>query len=243
MRHRLVSIIALALVAGGTLAAHADARTYSSANFTARISGSYETSGTVTNTRCYRVDDNDNVTYFTATGQASERTTFKAKRGALLAVSRTRGDRRIVAGGPTIPVATTVTRTSTLAGSTEPQGCRPNSPSPSCGTRSRSYKIAVYGVRRGYGFSYNLSNGYSTSIPEDPFYPACPLVEGDSWWGAYYSRGNGTAKVSTAKLFNPRVKRIVVHGSLSRSPHSSESDYSAQATETLKWTLTLTRRR
>jgi hypothetical protein len=242
MRHRPHIALASAALSALALTTAADARSFDDARFTARISGTYDVSGTVTNSRCFREDEAGNVTYFTATGNAAEHTTFRAKRGALLGVSRTRGERRIVAGGPAIPVTTTTTRTSTLPGSSEPQGCRPNSPPPACGTKTKSYKIEVYGVGHGFGFSYNLSNGFSTSIPDDPF-EDCPLPEGASWWGSYYSRGNGVAKVSTARLFNRRVKKIVVKGRLTKSPVATTSDYSARSTETLSWTLTLKRRR
>ena len=242
MRMRISIALALTAIAVIAFADTAGARTYGSANFTARISGTYETSGTVTNTRCFRVDDQDNVTYFTSSGAASEKTAFQATRGSLLGVSRTRGDRRIFAGGPTIPVRATVSRTSDLSAGSEPANCRPNTPPPSCGTKTGNYKLEVYGVGHGFGFSYNPSNGFSTTFPDDPFQD-CPLVEGDSWWGASYSRGNGRAAVSVARLLNPRVKTIVVHGKLDKAPVSSTSSYSAKATETLRWTLTLKRRR
>ena len=116
-----------------------------SANFTARISGTYTASGTVTNTSCYRVDANDNQVPFTGTGSASETTSFRSTRGALLGVSKMVNERRIVAGGPAIPVTATMSRSSTLDGSTEPQGCKPNSfPLRStCGRKTKRYGIAV----------------------------------------------------------------------------------------------------
>ena len=212
------------------------------ANFTATISGTYDVTGTVTNNRCFRENSAGDVEYYTASGQTSEHTTFHSTRGALLGVSRTRGDHRIVAGGPTIPITATIARTGTDPGTTEPNGCRPNPPPPDCGTKTKNYKLEVYGVGKGYGFSYNLSNGFSTSIPEDPFQD-CDLPEGASWWGAHYTRGNGKAPVSVRKLFNRHVKKIVVKGGLTRSPKSSTSEYTASSTEKLSWTLTLKRKR
>jgi hypothetical protein len=234
----------LIAVAAGLVAAPAAsaAGSFGSANFTATISGTYDVSGTVTNNHCFRENANGDVETFTATGQTAEHTTFKATRGALLGVSRTRGEKRIVGGGPTIPIVATIARTGTNPGSTEPNGCRPNPPPPDCGTKTKRYKLEAYGVGKGFGFSYNLSNGFSTSIPDDPFQD-CELPEGASWWGAYYSRGNGVAKVSPRKLFNRRVRKIVVKGGLTRSPRSSTSEYSASSTEKLRWTLTLKRRR
>jgi hypothetical protein len=215
-----------------------------SANFTARISGTYTASGTVTNTSCYRVDANDNQIPFTGSGSASETTSFRSTRGALLGVSKMVNERRIVAGGFAIPVTATMSRSSTLDGSTEPQGCKPNSfPLRStCGRKTKRYGIAVYARRQDNRLSYNLSSGYSTTFPEDPF--QCPLVEGADWWGRYYSRTNGAGPVSVAKLFNRRVRTIVVKGALKKSPQRSSASegYSASSTETLSWTLTLTRR-
>ena len=215
-----------------------------SANFTARISGTYTASGTVTNTSCYRVDANDNQIPFTGSGSASETTSFRATRGARLGVSKMVNERRIVAGGPAIPVTATMSRSSTLEGSTKPQGCKPNSfPLRStCGRKTKRYGIAVYARRQDNRLSYNFSSRYSTIFPEDPF--QCPLVEGADWWGRYYPRGNGAGPVSVAKLFNRRVRTIVVKGTLKKSPQRSSASegYSASSTETLSWTLTLTRR-
>jgi hypothetical protein len=240
-RRTAASLLVLALSLAGAPSASAALQ---SANFTARISGTYTTSGTVTNTACYTEDDSGNRHVFTASGAASETTSFRATRGMLLGASKQSNERRIVAGGLPIPVSARMTRSSNLeSGGTQPQGCKPSSfPSKTtCGTKTKGYKLAVYGVGRGYGFSYNFSRGFSTFSPDDPF--ECPLVAGDHWWGAYFSRGNGTAKVSLAKLFNRRIKAIVVKATLAKSPRATGSDYSASASERLSWTLTLTRRR
>jgi hypothetical protein len=239
-RHLLITAAFLLLLPAPDALA---GRTLPTASFTARISGTYTTSGTVTNTRCYRVDENDNQIPFSASGNASESTSFRATRGALLGVSRTPGQRRIIAGGPAIPVTATMNRSSTLDSGTEPQGCKPNPPlQRSCGRKTKAFKLSVFGVRRGYGFSYNFSSGFSSTFPADPF--ECPLVEGEDWWGQYYSRGNGTAPASTVRLFNRRVRRIVVRGVLRKSPQrgSAAEGYSASSTESLSWTLTLVRR-
>ena len=214
------------------------------ARFTARISGTYTTQGTVTNTRCERAAPDDTVTFFTATGNASERTSFRATRGALLGVSLTRGERYIAAGGPPIPVSATMDRASTLESSSEPLGCKPGPRSTmSCGRRTRAYRLAVFSpVRRGFVLSYNFSSGFSTTFPDDPF--ECPPVAGQSWWGGYFSRGNGRGAVSPALLFNRRVRRIVVRGALRLSPRRSSAaeGWSASSSATLTWTLTLIRR-
>src|SRR3954454_6860131 len=211
------------------------------ANFTATISGTYDVSGTVTNTKCFRENANGDTETFTATGQTSEHTTFHSTKGKLFAVSLTRGGHRLFAGGPAIPVTATIARTGTNPGSTEPSGCRRTPPPPDCGTKTRKYHLSAYGVGRGFGFSYNFTENFSTQIPDDPFND-CELPEKATWWGQYFSRGNGTAPVSTRKLFSRRVKKLVLHGGLTRSPKSSTSDYTASSTEKLSWTLTLRRK-
>jgi hypothetical protein len=238
VRTALISL-ALALVAAPSAFATGSEKR---ANFTASITGTYDVSGTVTNNKCFRENANGDTETFTATGQTAEHTTFRSTKGKLLAVSLTRGDHRLFAGGPGIPVTATIARTGTNPGSTEPNGCRPNPPPPDCGTKTRNYHLSPYGVGRGFGFSYNFSSHFTTQIPGDPFND-CELPEKATWWGQYLSRGNGTARVSTRKLFNRRVKKLVLHGGVTRSPKSSTSDYTASSTEKLSWTLTLKRRR
>jgi hypothetical protein len=157
-------------------------------------------------------------------------------------VSRTQGQSRIGAGGFPIPVKATLTRASSLDESTDPKGCDPGGHPlpPNCGRKTKAYKLAVYGVRSGGpGFSYNFSSGFSTRTPEDPF--TCPIAEGGAWWGRARP---GVGKVSVAKLFNRGISRIVVKNTVTRSPKRSSSaqGWSSSATETLSWTLTLTRR-
>src|SRR3954451_1097003 len=122
------------------------------ANFTATISGTYDVSGTVTNNKCFRENANGDAETFTATGQTSEHTTFSTTKGKLLAVSLTRGDHRIFAGGPGLPVTATIARTGTNPGSSEPNGCRPNPQATDCGTKTRKYHLSPYGVGHGFGF-------------------------------------------------------------------------------------------
>ena len=238
IRMAVISLAAALVAAPSAFAAGSEKR----ANFTAKISGTYDVSGTVTNTKCFRENANGDPETFTATGQTSEHTTFSSTKSKLLAVSLTRGDRRIFAGGPGIPVTATIARSGTNPGSTEPNGCRPNSPPPDCGTKTRKYHLSPYGVARGFGFSYNFTDHFTTRIPDDPFND-CELPEKATWWGQYFSRGNGTAHISPHKLFNRHVKKLVLHGGLTRSPKSSTRDYTASSTETLRWTLTLRRRR
>src|SRR3954471_20004428 len=220
IRIAVISLAAALAAAPSAFATSSEKR----ASFTASISGTYDVSGTVTNNKCFRENANGDTETFTATGQTSEHTTFRSTKGKLLAVSLTRGDHRIFAGGPAIPVTATIARSGTNPGSTEPNGCRPNPPRPDCGTKTRRYHLSPYGVGRGFGFSYNFPSHFTTKIPEDPFND-CDLPEKATWWGQYFSRGNGVAKVSTRKLFNRRVRKLVVHGGLTRSPTTTTSDY------------------
>jgi hypothetical protein len=218
-------------MAGGTL---------TRAQFTARISGTYTSSGTVTNTQCHRVDDEGNSTTYTATGTSSESTTFKATKGALFEVSKTTGERIPSAGGFPIPISASITRTSTLDETTEPKGCNPGGfpLRPNCGTKRKAFQLSVFGRKTG-GFSYNFIRRFSSYTPEDPF--TCPLAEGGRWWGRFPT---STAKVSYAKLFNRSIKTIVVQAKVTKSPKSSSASqgYTAATTETLSWKVTLTRR-
>ena len=237
IRIAVISVVAALAAAPSAFAGGSQKR----ATFTATISGTYDVSGTVTNTNCFRENENGDQETFTATGQTSEHTTFRSTKGKLFAVSLTRGDNRFFAGGAGIPVTATIARSGTNPGSTEPNGCRPNPPPTDCGTKTRKYHLTPYGVGRGFGFSYNFTSHFTTQIPEDPFND-CDLPEEATWWGQYFSRGNGTARVSPRKIFNRRLKKLVLHGELTRSPKSSGRDYTASSTETLRWTLTLRRR-
>src|SRR5919107_1848156 len=97
---RLATLFAFLALAPSAFATGSEKR----ANFTATISGTYDVNGTVTNNKCFRENANGDTENFTATGQTSEHTTFRSTRGKLLAVSLTRGDNRLFAGGPGIPV-------------------------------------------------------------------------------------------------------------------------------------------
>src|SRR3954469_20976383 len=130
MRSLLIALAISLVAAPAAFATGSEKR----ANFTATISGTYDVSGTVTNNKCFRENANGDTETFTATGQTSEHTTFRTTRGKLLAVSLTRGDKRLIAGGVGLPVTATIVRTGTNPGSTEPSGCRPNPPPNDCGT-------------------------------------------------------------------------------------------------------------
>jgi len=230
----LTLLLALAIappaMAGGTL---------KTASFTARVSGTYKATGTVTNTQCRRLDAEGNPVTYTATATATETTSFTTTRGMRFDVSRTQGQSRLGGGGFPIPIRATMKRASGLDETTEPKGCNPGGfpLRPNCGTKRKPYKLSVYSVRRGGpGFAYNFSSGFSTTRPDDPF--TCPLPENADWFGQVTPP---TAKVSAARLFG-RGRTIVTSASVTRHPRSAGTGYTSEATETLTWKLTLTRR-
>jgi hypothetical protein len=240
-----VTLIVLVVSLAGATSASAS-RAFRTANFTASISGAYNTTAKVDNTGCSRSDTDGNTTYFDASGTASETDTFRSTKSKLFGVNLTRGQHRLFAGGPALPIEAKLNRSSTLEGPTEPNGCRQDfvAVPTDCGAKTFHTHIEVFGVGKGYGLSYNLSNGSSTTFPDDPFNDqfSCPLAEQQDWWGQYYTRGNAIAKVSVAKLFNTHVKRIVVKGHLVKTHHVEDQGATADSTETLSWMLVLKRR-
>jgi hypothetical protein len=237
-----VFAVLVASLAVAASSASASARAFRDANFNASISGSYTTSANVNNTGCSRGDADGNVTYFNASGSASESVTFHSTKSKLFGVNLTRGQHRLFAGGPAIPILAKLTRSSTLEGPTSPNGCDPNffGDATNCGTKTVHYKLEPFGVGKGYAFSFNFSNGSSTTFPDDPF--NCPLADHQDWFAQYYTRGNANAKVSVAKLFNPHVRRIVVKGHLVKTHHVTDGAGTADSTETLSWMMVLKRR-
>jgi hypothetical protein len=234
-RSHLLPIALLALLAvpapalaGGTLKRE---------QFTARVSGSYKSTSTVTNTQCRRLDAEGNASTYTGTGTSSETTTFAATKGALFEVSKTTGRKRLGAGGLPIPIRATMKRTSTLDESTSPKGCDLGRfpLAPNCGTKRKAYKLSVFGTKEG-GFAYNFSSGFSTTTPDDPF--TCPLGEGAAWFGR---AAEPQLKISRARLFG-RARRIVASVKATRSPKRTGDEWTSQTTETLVWKLTLVRR-
>jgi hypothetical protein len=224
------------------------------ARFSASLKGTYTERGTLTDTGCYRVDENENPTYFTGSGTSSEDDVFASRRPVIVLAERNpaRGD--FDAGSlDAVKTAFTVQRTSTLViDSSEPSGCHPNdqigAPRPDCGTKHLTYGVRLIGRRqRLYSgpafFVYELSRGHVTPyFPDDPF-SGCFLVHGDVWPGKLES---GHASVSLSKLFNRGVRKVVVHGSTSGGTHRHEADGPGQlvvsGTYRLSWTLTLRRR-
>ncbi len=216
------------------------------ANFSATISGSYVNEGSLTSSGCFRYDEEagGRVPLPDMTAAHSEHTAFRSVRPAILGIVNKKGTRRITSGGKPIPVAVTMRRRSDLATPQAVRGCTPIDDrfDTACGTRTQPFQIKVYSPAGRPSFSYNLSNGFSTVFPADPF--ECPPAESSSWWAGPSSRGNGVARVRLADLFDPRKRRIVVTGTLQRPTAADKpaEGWKASATETLRWTLVLRRR-
>ncbi len=212
------------------------------ATFNASIAGTYTQHGTVTDTRCYTTNDNDDVTYFTKSAAASENDSFRSVKPIKLVVSRMRGDRTFLAGSfSNLKTRFTLNRTSEMDGTDTPRDCRPSGfdPSPSdCGTKTVTFPLRVYGRQDHAGFSYLFTRHFSTFYPDDPFHN-CPLA-GGTWPGQLQQNGVGPVKIS--KLFRRGVKKIVVHGGVSDSKHENDGDVTSDSSYTLSWTLTLRRR-
>jgi hypothetical protein len=213
------------------------------AKFRASLTGTYTQQGTVTDTRCWRTDDNDNTVYFTSQGTASENDSFKSGKSISLTVSRTRGQKTFDAGSLShLQTAFTLNRTSTLAGQDTPPNCHPNdqfgAPANDCGTKQKTYGLRIYGRTDKAAFSYLFTKGFTTYYPDDPF-TGCSLAGGGLWPGQLQTSGPGA--VSPGKLFNRRLKTIVVHGGNSGTTHG-DSGTDSRGTYKLSWTLTLKRR-
>jgi hypothetical protein len=215
------------------------------ATFMAFIHGTYTTQGNVINTRCWRPLPDDQVEYFTLSGNASETVRFGTARAARTEVSNYGGD--FGAGSfRTIRLEAEVTRTNTLMSdsSTEPEGCIPShqrqgEPPKDCGIKIGFYNAKLFGRGRGpFGrLGWNFIRGYVVDPPPDP-YAGCRLVSGQDWWGEVISR---LTRVSKSLLLRPRVRRVVVNGghrgNRSRTEDSVRSNWGYQ----LRWTITLLR--
>jgi hypothetical protein len=236
----LIRRLALALAILVVAAPSASAAT---AKFRASLKGTYAQQGTVTDTRCYRADANGDPVYFTGQGTASENDTFQSTKSVSLTVSRVRGQKTFDAGSlKALQTAFTVNRTSNLAGRDTPPGCHPNdsfgAAPPDCGTKKKTYGLRVYGRTDRAAFSYLFTRNFTTYYPDDPF-SGCFLAGGGSWPGQLQTSGPGS--VSPGKLFNRRIKTIVVRGGESKATHG-ESGTTATGSYKLSWTLTLKRR-
>jgi hypothetical protein len=241
MRNLLAATAALTLLVCGV----ADAR---SARFNVTMKGSYSSTSTGTESGCFSVDANDNVTQLPPqSGTASERDSLASTRSYGVVVTSLFGEPPSV--GPLklnrlLPLRVTATRTSSLGDHGSARGCRPNSgvgdPTPDCGTKVRTYPVSVFGAprQRVFGYQFIRSNAYTTQ-PPDPFL-GCSLSIAQGWYGSLLE--HPLARVSASRLFNPRVHTIVLIGKSSGRRTRTEGEVSGTATFSERYTLTLKRR-
>ena len=238
MRRSIELTAVLAVCIAAALPATASAQT---AKFRASLSGTYTQQGTTTNDNCFQADGTDDGKTVSLTAGASESDTFRSVRPVTLSVSRFGRDKTFGAGSlQQLATKFTLHRESGLSGTSTPKGCRPNedqfADKPDCGTKTKTYKIRVYGRTDKPAFSFGFSNGYNMVHPDDPF-TGCFLAGGGQWPGYILS---GAAPVKPAKLFNRGVRTIVVHGE-NRGTTREEAGTTGTGVFRLSWTLTLKR--
>ena len=235
---RSIELTALLVICAGLLPAGASAQTV---KFRASLSGTYTHEGTTTNDDCFQADGTDQGKTVSLTAGSTESDTFRSVRPITLTVSRFTGDKTFLAGSfKQLATKFTLHRESGLSGTSTPKGCRPNEDQfankPDCGTKTKTYRIRVYGRTDKPAFSFDFNDGYHTIHPDDPF-SGCFLAGGGLWPGYVLS---GPAPVKPAKLFNRGVRTIVVHG-LNSGTTREESGTTGTGTYKLSWTLTLKR--
>ena len=210
------------------------------ATFRASLSGTYTYQGTSTNNRCHSADGEST---FSMTGASTENESFHSLKPIKLQVSRVITQKTVDAGSfQTFATKFTFQRTSDLIGTDTPKGCDPVyeqqfADPTDCGTKTKTYKIRVYGRQDKAAFSYLFSSGFNTIYPDDPF-NNCFLAGGGRWPG--HLEQSGPAPIKPAKLFNKHVRTIVVHGLNQGTTHPEEST-TGSGTYKLSWTLTLKR--
>jgi hypothetical protein len=237
LRFEAVALAAISLAAIAPASAWAQ-----TAKFRASLSGTYTQQGTSTNSRCYVSDGDGGGHYVSMTGTSTENDSFTSIKPVTLSVSRVIRQKTVDAGSlQQLATKFTLQRESQLVGSDTPKGCDPSfeqfaSP-PDCGTKTKTFKLRVYGRQDKPAFSFLFSNGYSTIHPDDPF-ASCFLAGGGRWPG--FLETSGPAPVSASKVFNRRVRTIVVNG-LNQGTTHPEAGTTGSGTYKLSWTLTLKR--
>ena len=242
MRKLLVLPIAIAV-----LASCAGSASAAIANFKASLTGTYTTSGAVTESDCWAPDsDGNRVPLPPQTGHVTSTDAFGSVRPNVIQVGHIRGE-PLGSGrlhpNRVMPLKVTSTRTGTLGPYGSVNGCTPppfDEPPSDCGTKTATYGADIVGPRKGQalGFTFIRANAYIYQ-PDDPF-TACGLSPGEKWMGFVNCP---MAKASLARLFNPRVHKIVLRASVSKptgDPDPSDQ-MGASSTYTESYKLTLIR--
>ena len=202
--------------------------------FSASISGTYSTHGQVTNTECFPAPDYNQTTL---TGQADETATFTTtKRAIVMVASRRHGFPSVSLRQTSKPIRgkASISRSTTLDGRTEPQGCN-GAHTHDCGTKGLSMRIGMGGYARGktFGIVPDLSGPMGAS----PF-EACPLTVGQFSFPIFFG-GDGYAKVSPSTLL--RRHKLVLSGGRKGSDTDQAHDYNAAGSYDLRYKITLKR--
>lgn len=214
-------ILALALV----VPASASAVT----KYRVSVSGTYTTTGSVTNAGCY-VDG----TTQTLSGDARETVRFRTTRPSIIFVQR-RSDFPAVAlddDHRPVKARAAVERASTLDDRESPRGCNGRPDPQDCGTKTLAFDIGLGSTRN--GVVPDLSkNGFG----RDALFSACALTVGMPGFPSF-TDGPGVARVSASRLLAGR--RLVLHGGKEGAERLEGSDLSGGGRFDLRYTLTLT---
>jgi hypothetical protein len=202
--------------------------------FSASVSGTYTTHGQVTNSDC-----SPPPSYQTATlsGEATETATFKTTRRAVVVVqSRPHGHPSVTLLHTSKPIkgSASISRSSTLDGRTDPQGCS-GSHTHDCGTRALGLRIGMGSYSKGHTFG--LVPDLSGPAAKSPF-EACPLTVGQASFPIFIG-GDGYAKVSPSTLL--RRHKLVLSGGRQNSDSEHSSYYDASGSYDLRYKITLKR--
>lgn len=215
----------------------------------ANVSGTFTSTGTVTNNRCERYDAEDRVTYFTASGNASESSGFRTARGVALYVTKYYGRAPTAMSDRGRPMLVDVVRTlqSSLDSNIDPRGCKPSSgfsTTPDCGTKSLRQPVFVSATneRRWQGLQFRYER------EARPFaFQQCPRVDKQdelplSYYQTSSTPGTGWGAIAPRRLFG-RSRTLTIPGSRKWTTRAGGQgfSYSATATHEIKWTLTLRR--
>ena len=206
------------------------------ARFNVTISGTFTSTGSETDTGCHYEDVPGEVVQFTKTTTVTDRARFSSHGRGIVEVSSLGGPP--LAGMIKIPSGTAALTRSRA--SNTPRPCSPSGLPDRCGSKSRTVRFGVWGRTTRSALGYELRNRTGPVYPDDPF-TECPLVGSQISWGKLRPR---PTKVSRAKLFDRRVRRIVVNGHYTvKEPRSGGRRYSSESAYTLRYKITMKRRR
>jgi hypothetical protein len=240
MRQLLAASAALTLLAVTAAPAVAGERT---ARFSVTLKGTYSTTGSTTESDCFTTSNDTAVPLPPQTATATDTTRFASTRANSIQVSQT-GRGRLFAGrlrfNRILPLRVTDVRSSNHGPYSTVPSCRPSqNPDPQdCGSKTKTLTVDVYGSGRGHSLGFSFIRGFSfIDHPEDIF-TNCWLGLAQQWFGRF---DHTVAPASPARLFNPRVHRIVLTGKRSGTSKVSGGNQKGTASFTERYTLTLIR--